>query len=303
MFESFINFLKTNFIGYSLDEPMRLHTTFKIGGNADVMVIPRNVQELSSVLKKTKELNIPTFILGKGSNLLVSDKGIEGAVISLSMLDEIVVEENQIECFAGAHLSKLCCEALNNNLKGLEFAYGIPGSVGGALYMNAGAYGGEMSQVVKGAYCMDDNGEVCYVPKEKMELGYRSSIFKSNSLIITSVVFTLEKGDGEEIKAKMNELIGRRKEKQPLEFPSAGSTFKRPEGNFAGTLIEQSGLKGLTVGGAQVSQKHAGFVINVGNASCSDVRCLIEKIKEKVYQNSGVLLQTEVITVGREENK
>lgn len=299
MLDSFIKSLREKNIAFSLNEAMCLHTSFKIGGKADVFVCPKNQDELSFVLKMTKKYDIPLFILGKGSNLLVSDEGIEGAVISLSSMDAIIVDEDSITCGAGAHLSRLCAAAHQNSLSGLEFAYGIPGSVGGALYMNAGAYGGEMSQVVKGAYCLDENGESVYISKEDMALGYRTSIFKVGGLIITMVVFSLCKGESVKIKEKMDELMERRKEKQPLEYPSAGSTFKRPEGNFAGTLIEQSGLKGLTVGGAQVSEKHAGFVINIGSATCKDVKELIAKIQKTVYENSGVSLETEVISVGK----
>ena len=299
MLDSFIKSLKEKNIAFSSDEAMSLHTSFKIGGNADIFVCPETEEQLKLVLKAAKENTVPVFILGKGSNLLVSDEGIEGAVVSISCLDAIIADGNEITCGAGAHLSKLCTSALQNSLSGLEFAYGIPGSVGGALYMNAGAYGGEMAGVVKGAYCLNENGESVYISKEDMELGYRTSIFKTNGLIITSVVFALSNGDEAEIKAKMDELMERRKSKQPLEYPSAGSTFKRPEGNFAGTLIEQNGLKGLTVGGAQVSEKHAGFVINVGGATCKDVKELIASIRKTVLENSGVALETEVISVGR----
>lgn len=299
MLDSFVKSLKEKNIAFSLGAAMCLHTSFKIGGKADVFVCPENQDQLSYVLKMAKKCEIPVFILGKGSNLLVSDEGIEGAVVSISCLDEIIVDGNEITCGAGAHLSKLCTSALQSCLSGLEFAFGIPGSVGGALYMNAGAYGGEMADVVKGAYCLDENGESVYISKEDMALGYRTSIFKTNGLIITTVVFSLQKGEKTEIKAKMDELMERRKSKQPLEYPSAGSTFKRPEGNFAGTLIEQNGLKGLTVGGARVSEKHAGFVINVGGATCRDVKELIASIQKTVFENSGVLLETEVISVGR----
>lgn len=283
------------------NEKMSLHTTFKIGGAADLFVEVKSAEELESTLKLAKEYDVPYLILGKGSNLLVSDLGIEGAVISTRLLDKIKVEGKRITCESGAHLSRLCTAALSECLTGLEFAYGIPGSVGGALYMNAGAYGGEMSQVVVGAYCINENLEREYIALEDMELSYRTSIFKKNNAVITEIVFELERGDKEKIKQKMDELMFRRVEKQPLDFPSAGSTFKRPPDNFAGTLIEKNNLKGVSIGGAKVSEKHAGFIINSGSAKAQDVLELIEHIKETVYKNDGVMLDPEVIFKGRKQ--
>lgn len=298
-FSSFIKKLEDKKIEYRENEVMSGHTTFKIGGTADAFVLPKDKEELKFTLNNAKNFGVPIFILGKGSNLLVSDKGIEGAVVSLSMLDEIKSKDNIITCGAGANLSAVCAVALKNGLSGLEFAYGIPGSVGGAVYMNAGAYGGEMSSVVTGAYCLDKDKNEIYIEKKDMDLSYRNSIFKNNGFVITEVVLELVKGNETEIKDKMNDLIKRRKEKQPLEFPSAGSTFKRPAGNFAGTLIEKNGLKGTKIGGAMVSKKHAGFIINFDNATSKDVEELIEKVKDTVMKNDGVLLEPEVITVGR----
>lgn len=283
------------------NEKMSLHTTFKIGGATDLFVEVKSAEELESTLKLAREYDVPYLILGKGSNLLVSDLGIEGAVISTRLLDKIKVEGKRITCEAGAHLSKLCTAALNEGLTGLEFAYGIPGSVGGALYMNAGAYGGEMSQVVVGASCINENLECEYIALEDMELSYRTSIFKKNNAVITEIVFELERGDKENIKQKMDELMSRRVEKQPLDFPSAGSTFKRPPDNFAGTLIEKNNLKGVSIGGAKVSEKHAGFIINENSAKAQDVLDLIEHIKETVYKNDGVMLEPEVIFKGRKQ--
>ncbi len=217
---------------------MKNHTSFKIGGNADFFVEVCSLQQLKAVILKLKELKIPYFILGKGSNLLVSDNGIEGAVISLSGLNKITVCGEEIEAQAGASLAKVCTIALENCLTGLEFAFGIPGSVGGALYMNAGAYGGEMSQVAVLAECIDSDVNVETLDLQQMKLGYRTSAFKQNGKIITSVKFKLLKGEKESIKEKMDDFFGRRKDKQPLEYPSAGSTFKRPQGHFAGVLIE-----------------------------------------------------------------
>ncbi|MCQ2451305.1 MAG: UDP-N-acetylmuramate dehydrogenase [Clostridia bacterium] len=295
---SFVSKLKENKIEYSLYERMKKHTTFKIGGEADVFVAPLNEIELEFVLKTANEYSVPVFILGKGSNILVSDKGIEGAVVCLNKMDKITVEGEEIICESGANLSAVCMAALENGLTGLEFAYGIPGSVGGALYMNAGAYGGEMSDVVACAYCIDKNGNETYIEKDKMELSYRHSVFM-NGLIVTKVILKLKKGDKAEIKAKMQELLARRKDKQPLDFPSAGSTFKRPQGNFAGTLIEKCGLKGEKVGGAAVSQKHAGFIINQNNATSKDVLDLIDKVRQGVYKSENIMLEPEVIFVGR----
>ncbi len=295
----FLSELKENTIEFNENESMKQHTTFKIGGNADVFVIPKNKEQLLIALKSAKQNGVPCFILGKGSNLLVSDGGIEGAVISLNCLDGVKVKDKTVICGAGANLSAVCISALKNNLSGLEFAFGIPGSVGGALFMNAGAYGGEMKDIIKGAYCIDADGNQIYIEKSDMNLSYRSSAFKENGYVITEVLLELESGNYDDINAKMQELLNKRKLKQPLEMPSAGSTFKRPKDNFAGTLIEKNGLKGEKVGGAMVSEKHAGFVVNCDNASADDVLKLIEKVKERVYSGDKIMLEPEVIFVGR----
>lgn len=299
-YKAFADFCGQEKIEYRKNEPMCCHTSFKIGGLADIFVSVKNVGELKSALNKAKSLDIPVFIIGKGSNLLVSDNGIEGVVISLAGMNEITVNGNVITAEAGASLAAVCNKACEASLGGLEFAYGIPGSVGGALYMNAGAYGGEMSQVVKKAGFVTMEGESGEISACDMALGYRTSVFKSSDMIITSVTFELTECDKCDISAKMEDFIGRRRDKQPLEYPSAGSTFKRPEGYFAGALIEQNGLKGKSVGGAQISVKHAGFVINTGDATCCDVRNLIKEIQDIVKQNNGVSLETEVIFVGRD---
>ena len=293
--EALADFLENENIEYRQNEPMRAHTTFKIGGEADIFIIPASPAALIYAVKKCNELEIPYFILGNGSNLLVSDGGIEGAVISLSGINGISSDGEKITCGAGAMLSSVCLKALSLSLTGLEFAYGIPGTAGGALYMNAGAYGGQMADVIESAECLTATGEIKTLKKEDMRLGYRSSVFKKGGLIIISLTLALKKGDKVEIKAEMDDLLNRRKQKQPLEYPSAGSTFKRPEGYFAGALIEKNGLKGLTVGGAQVSEKHAGFVINRGGATAADVKALIKKIQKKVFENDGVMLEPEVI--------
>lgn len=296
--KALIDFLEENKTEYSLNEPMCEHTSFKIGGPADIFVKPRSAEELCSIIKVVNRENVPCFALGKGSNLLVSDKGIEGVVISFSAMDKIEVKGNEITADAGASLMAVCIAAQKAGLSGLEFAYGIPASVGGALYMNAGAYGGEMSQAVKSAEYIDC-GELKTILKDDMALGYRKSIFKKGGMLITSVTFELKEDNCDEIKCRMDDFMCRRREKQPLEYPSAGSTFKRPEGYFAGALIEKNNLKGVCVGGAKVSEKHAGFVINCGGATCTDVKALMEKVSKTVKENDGVTLEPEVIFVGR----
>ena len=296
----FIRFCGENSVEFKLNEPMSLHTSFKIGGAADIFISVRSAAELSAVLKKCGEFNISYFIIGKGTNLLVSDFGIKGAVISLSKLNGISVLGEELTCGAGAALSDVCRAALDNSLSGLEFAYGIPGSIGGAVYMNAGAYGGEMSAAVLSAECLTADGEPVNVKAENMNFGYRKSVFKENGMIVLSTVLRLKKGDGKEIEEKMQDYISRRKSKQPLEYPSAGSFFKRPEGYFAGALIEKNGLKGETVGGAQVSCKHAGFIINLGGATCEEVKKLSQKVSDSVFSGDGVRLEREVIFIGRE---
>lgn len=298
--KAFCEFCENEKIKYCENEPMCQHTSFKTGGNADVFVNVCSTGQLSQVLKELNKQSLPFFVIGKGSNLLVSDKGIEGAVISLSGLDKITVEGDSITAEAGASLAAVCVAALKNSLTGLEALYGIPASVGGALYMNAGAYGGEISQVVESACFADENGEIGKIEVSDMCLGYRTSIFKKQKMIITSVTFKLKKGDCDEIRCAMDDFMSRRKEKQPLEYPSAGSTFKRPEGHFAGALIEKNGLKGKSVGGAKVSEKHAGFLINYDNAKSDDVKALMKIVADTVFEADGVKLEPEVIFVGRE---
>ncbi len=293
--------LNSKNITYVCNEPMSAHTTFKIGGAADILITVRTIDELQTAVNACKASDIPVMILGNGSNLLVSDNGIEGAVITLDGdFKEITVEGDTITSGAGAKLSRLCSVALENSLTGLEFAYGIPGSVGGAMYMNAGAYGGEMKDVALSVTALTPDGEIREVPAEDLQLGYRTSVFKTNGDIILFSKYKLEQGDQAAIKAKMDDVMDRRKTKQPLEFPSAGSVFKRPEGAFAGTLIEQCGLKGKTVGGAQVSEKHAGFIINIGGATCDDVMGLVKLVQDTVKAETGYFLEREIIRTGRE---
>lgn len=298
MFEEKLNELN---IEFKKNVNLSEHTSFKIGGNAEIFVMPASKAELVSAVNLAREQGIGYFILGKGSNILVSDLGIEGAVIDTSKLNKIERNENIITCECGVSLIRLCNFAAENSLKGLEFAFGIPGSVGGAMIMNAGAYGGEISAAAKSAECLDIGGNIVNLKLSASDFSYRSSIFKKKDLIVLSASFSLESGDCESIRSSMNEFMKRRKEKQPLEYPSAGSTFKRPAGYFAGALIEKNGFKGFSVGGAQVSEKHAGFIINKNRACEKDVSALIKIIQEKVLKNDGVLLEPEVIKVGRKE--
>ena len=282
------------------NEPMKNHTSFKIGGAADLYVTANDMRQLSEAVRFANQKDIPLFVLGNGSNLLVSDKGIRGAVLRLGgeFCNIEFNSDGTIHCGTGAQLSKLCGFALENSLTGLEFAWGIPGSVGGAAFMNAGAYGGEMKDVVVSCEHMDMRGTKGVFDRDQLDFAYRHSTYSCGEYIITGVNIRLEKGDKCEIKKKMKELMGRRKDKQPLEYPSAGSVFKRPEGYFAGGLIEQCGLKGAKVGGAQVSPKHAGFIVNVGGASCDDVLTLIGNIQKKVKEETGVDLECEVRKTG-----
>ena len=275
---------------------MKLHTTFKIGGPARLMIIPKSESELAECVKECKRLGIRYIPVGNGSNLLVSDSGINAAVILLGKdFDEVkLLDEEIVFAKAGTQLIKVCNFALENGLSGLEFAYGIPGSCGGAAFMNAGAYGGEMKDVLYRCDHVDKDGSFGFLEGEDIKLSYRHSAYYDNGCIVTGLYMKLKKGDREEIKAKMTDLITRRKDKQPLEYPSAGSTFKRPEGYFAGALIEECNLKGESVGGAQVSTKHAGFVINTGGATCQDVLDLCKKVSDTVYAEKGVKLEMEI---------
>ncbi len=297
--ESLKEYCETAGCAYLENEPMSAHTTFRIGGKADVFIKPASEEVLKGVLAALKETGVPYYCIGGGSNLLVSDFGIRGAALytggfsDMALLDGCV-----IECGAGVKLSRMCSFALENSLSGCEFAWGIPGTVGGAVYMNAGAYGGEVKDIIVSARHMTPDGEIEEVPAESLKLGYRTSVYDKNKNVILSAKFKLHPGDKNEIREKMDDLLARRKDKQPIDLPSAGSTFKRPEGHFAGTLIEQCGLKGTAVGGAAVSEKHAGFVVNVsGEATCSEVLRLIELVKNTVFEKTGVLLEPEVKVV------
>ncbi len=280
---------------YLTDALLKDYTSFKIGGKADLTVFPDTVDKLKNVSYFAKANGIKILVIGKGSNLLISDDGFKGIVINTCRLDEIkLIDETTIYCQSGVSLSKLCRFALDNSLTGLEFAFGIPGTAGGAAYMNAGAYGGEMKDVLVSCEHISSDGEISEYSRDELDLSYRHSAYSDSDLIVISLTLKLRKGNSEEIKAKMDELMAKRRDKQPLEFPSAGSTFKRPEGYFAGALIEQCGLKGYSVGGAQVSEKHAGFVVNKGGATSEDVVSLIEHCQKTVFENTGVLIEPEV---------
>ncbi|MDI3309976.1 MAG: UDP-N-acetylmuramate dehydrogenase [Thermoanaerobacterium sp.] len=281
-----------------INEPMWRHTSFRIGGPADVLVIPQSVDELIKVMDLIKSENIPYFILGNGTNVIVSDKGIRGVVIKLTAIRKIYVDGEVIVSEAGALLSSIANTALDNELTGFEFASGIPGTLGGAITMNAGAYGPEIKDVVEKVEVIDRNGSIYEVKNGNMRFGYRSSLIQSDNLIALRAWIHLKKGNYKDIKAKMDELNGLRKMKQPLEYPSAGSVFKRPEGFYAGKLIQDAGLSGFTIGGAQVSEKHCGFIINKGNATADDVLNLIAYIKKTVKDKFGVDLETEVKIIG-----
>lgn len=280
--------------------PMSKYTSFKCGGNASLLIIPASIDGIKTIIDFCREKGAEPLIIGNGSNLLVSDNGINGVVIKIgSKISKIkLLDDTTIYCEAGASMKSLCMFALENSLSGLEFAYGIPGTLGGAVYMNAGAYGGEMKDVLFSCNHIDDNSELGSLEKDELNLDYRRSAYTDNGYTILSAVMKFKKGDKAEIKEAMDINLRKRKEKQPLEYGSAGSTFKRPEGYFAGALIEQSGLKGYTVGGAQVSEKHAGFVINKNGATATDVITLIRDVQNKVYEKFGVMLETEVKIIG-----
>lgn len=281
------------------EEPMKSHTTFRIGGPAEVFIMPKSVKQVQMAVKICQEEQIPYFILGNGSNLLVSDRGYRGVIIQMDRnMGEIQVEGTEIQAAAGALLSSIAVAARRESLTGFEFAGGIPGTLGGAVVMNAGAYGGEMKDVLKEVTVMDGDGKIFTLPTSELEMGYRTSIIKTAGYLVLSARITLSRGKEEDIKARTRELSEMRTQKQPLDYPSAGSTFKRPEGYFAGKLIMDSGLRGYSVGGAMVSEKHCGFVINKGNATAEDVVSLMKHVTEVVQEKYGVTLEPEVKFLG-----
>lgn len=281
------------------DEPMGKHTTFRAGGKADYLVMPSNEEQVRDLVLLLKKENVPHYVMGNGSNLLVRDQGFKGVIIQIARkMNQIRVEGETIYAQAGALLSKIAAQALGEGLTGFEFASGIPGTLGGAVMMNAGAYGGEMKQVIVNACVLTSAGEIAVIPADLMELGYRTSVFAKNQDIILSAQLKLEYGNEAVIREYMDELKEQRVSKQPLEYPSAGSTFKRPEGYFAGKLIQDAGLRGFQVGGAQVSEKHCGFVINKDHATATDILSLMEQVSDKVEAEFGVRLEPEVKIIG-----
>ena len=282
------------------NEPMYKHTTFRVGGPVTLMALPRSVEELSTAVSLAKEAGIEPFFLGRGSNLLVADRGAEAFLIKLAGgLDRLeLLGENSLYVGAGVTLAQAAVFALEHALTGLEFAHGIPGTLGGGVFMNAGAYDGELSQVISWADCLDESGRRFRLEGPDLELGYRTSVFSRKPWVVTGARLDLTPGDPAAIRARMEDLSHRRRSKQPLEFPSAGSTFKRPAGHFAGALIQEAGLKGVRIGGAQVSEKHAGFVVNTGGATSDDILSLIRLVRDTVLEKTGVLLEPEVRMLG-----
>lgn len=292
--------LEQSGISYRENAPMREYTTFRAGGPADLLVSPSSAEQVRDVLEACRASDLPVTVLGNGSNTLVRDGGIRGVVLHLGpAFSHIRICKNVVTVQAGAKLGAVVNAALGAGLVGMEFAGGIPASVGGGLYMNAGAYGGELSQVVQSALVLNRDLELVCLPKEDLGLSYRHSAFMQNDSIILEVSFCLERGDTAAARALLQELNARRRQKQPLEFASAGSTFKRPPGQFAGALIEAAGLKGTRIGGAQVSEKHAGFIVNLGG-SAADILALIALVQDKVYAKSGIRLEPEILVLGEE---
>lgn len=284
--------------GIFMEEPMKKHTTFRVGGPADVLVQPDETA-LAAILALCRQYHVPYSFIGNGSNLLVGDKGIRGVVIEMTdPMGNIEVDGTKITAQAGAMLSKIANTAASNGLGGMEFAAGIPGSVGGAVVMNAGAYGGEMKDIIEKVYVLDENGAQLELDRDVLDLGYRHSCIPEKKYIVTKVVLELVPRNEAEIRSEMKELNEKRAEKQPLQYPSAGSTFKRPEGYFAGKLIMDAGLRGYQVGGAQVSEKHCGFVINKGDATAADICQLMRDVSDKVQAQFGVVLEPEVKMIG-----
>ncbi|HEY8893005.1 MAG TPA: UDP-N-acetylmuramate dehydrogenase [Clostridium sp.] len=290
----------TNKVNININEPMKKHTSFKVGGPADILVTPEDAIEVQSIIKICKENKVDYYLIGNGSNLLVRDGGIRGVVIKLCKLNKIEVQGNKITAQSGASLYDVTMAALGKGLKGIEFASGIPGSIGGAAAMNAGAYDGEMSMVLGSVIAIDNNGELITLTKDEMELSYRSSAILKYGYAVISVTLDLKVGDMEVIKARMDVLAKKRSDKQPLEYPSAGSTFKRPEGHYASVLIQNCDLKGTSVGDAEVSVKHSGFIINKKDASAKDILDLIKLVQNVVNEKFGVQLTTEVKILGEE---
>lgn len=297
--ETLIKELEQKNITLLKQEPMKKHTSFRIGGNADIYISPKSSEEIQSILFLAKKYDVPVTVMGNGSNLLVSDKGIRGIVIQIGEdMSTILVKGEKITAQAGALLKTIGEKALQSSLEGFAFAAGIPGSLGGAVCMNAGAYGGEIKDILVEAEVLTEDLQIKKLSTQQLQFSYRHSIIPEKGYIVLSATFLLKKGNQKEIAQKMTELAQQRREKQPLNFPSAGSIFKRPQGYFAGKLITDAGLKGYSIGDAQVSQKHGGFIVNKGNATCADVLVLIEHCQKTVFEKFGVMLETEVKMIG-----
>ncbi|MDF2882843.1 MAG: murB [Clostridiaceae bacterium] len=296
LYNKFSEFIEENNI--FINEPMKNHTSFKVGGPADILVTPENYEQVQKAIKLCIESNIDFYIIGNGSNLLVKDGGIRGVVIKLTKLNDITVEGEKIIVQSGAELKDVSQRAVEESLTGIEFACGIPGSVGGAVTMNAGAYGGEICHIIESALILDENCEMRTLDYHELELGYRVSAIQKYKYTVLLAIFKLQTGNHYDIEKRVNDLNKRRRDRQPLEYPSAGSTFKRPEGYFTGKLVEDSGLKGVSMGGAQVSSKHSGFIINKGGATAKDILDLIAYVQKTVKEKFNVELQTEVRIIG-----
>lgn len=282
-----------------INVPMKEHTSMRVGGTAAILLLPSSIQEIRQITQVLQQAHFPCFVMGNGTNLIFPDAGYPGAIIKLSdNFSNITVEGDRITAQAGASLAAVANAAWKNSLTGLEFASGIPGTTGGAVVMNAGAYDGEMKDVVIQTVSMDESGELVCRKGDEHNFGYRKSCFQKNGAVVLEVTMQLQQGDADQIKEKMQSLNARRREKQPLNMPSAGSIFKRPPGHFAGKLIEEAGLRGFRIGGAQVSEKHCGFIVNTGDATAADIIALIQWVKDKVFQTSGVMLEEEVKILG-----
>ncbi|MFV0412133.1 MAG: UDP-N-acetylmuramate dehydrogenase [Oscillospiraceae bacterium] len=300
-FAAAIEYFTKRKIPFSIDEPLKNHTSFHIGGSAAVFCIPQTVQQLKEAALFSQNAGIPCFILGNGTNVLFEDGGYAGVVVSTEKaLSRLGYQNGLLEAGAGVAMQQLCEYALDEALTGLEFAYGIPGSVGGAVFMNAGAYGGEIQDVVASVRYLNEQGDEVVLQKEQLELGYRQSVFQGKPWVIISASFCLQPGSKQAIRALMQKNMASRTEKQPLELPSAGSAFKRPQGAFAGALIDQCGLRGFRVGDAAISQKHCGFIVNLGNATCRQVLQLANEVSERVLAETGFLLEKEIRVVKAE---
>ena len=291
------NFLIENNITAYFDESMKKHTTFKVGGNAVCIAMPDTVEKASALIKFLKQNDIKSYYLGNGSNVIFNDNGFDGVIIKTSNLNSVEIDGNKVVSSAGVLMTTLSKKAQENGLSGLECCYGIPGNVGGGVFMNAGAYGGEISQSLVSVDYLDEDGTLHTLTKEECEFSYRHSAFMKHKWLVVSATFVMEEKDSAEMLEFMEDIMQRRKDKQPLDKPSAGSSFKRPEGYFAAALIDECGLKGLTVGGAQVSEKHAGFIVNIGGATCRDIVALADKVREIVLDKKGVVLEKEMIIV------